>query len=134
MSRNEFKRDVRVAILKRSTVNGMATCEAVDEQGVRCACTKGLALHHVDGDAFQIDKTRKLTAGDGMMLCKAHHDPITRRQRKDLARVQAAEARHLGDRDPHTAKIARRPKAPQSSPKLDSIRALGAARLMRNTH
>jgi hypothetical protein len=131
-ARREFKRDVRVEILKRATVNGTPTCEAIDkETGVRCACTKSLALHHIDMDAWQVDKTRKLTVDDGRMLCKADHDPITKGQRKDLARVQAAEARHLGDKDPRTVKIAQPPKAPKPTGKLDSIRALGGSGLSR---
>lgn len=104
MSRREFKRDVRVAIIKRSVVNGVPTCEWLDN-GVRCGCQKGLALHHDTMDAMEVDKTSKLTIDDGRMLCPPHHDPITKKQRKDLKRVQAAEARHLGDKDPRTQKI-----------------------------
>lgn len=128
MSRREFHRDVRIAIIKRSTINGAPTCEWL-EGNVRCGCQKGLALHHDDMDAMQVDKTRKLTIGDGRMLCPPHHDPITKRQRKDLARVQAAEARHLGDKDPRKQEIPNRGKAPRSTSKLDSIRALGPTQI-----
>lgn len=121
--RREFRRDVRVAILKRATVNGVVMCEAINA-GVRCACTKGLALHHDEMDAMEVDKTSKLTAEDGRMLCKDHHDPITKKQRKDLSRVQKAEARHLGDKDPRVIKIPQPPKADRSTSKLDQIRAL----------
>ena len=131
MSRREFRRDVRVAILKRATVNGLPTCEAIDPPGVRCACTKGLALHHDTMDAFEIDKSRPLTVDDGRMLCKAHHDPITKGQRKALARVQAAEARHLGDKDLRKQKVAQRHPAPRQTGKLDSIRALGGPGISR---
>jgi hypothetical protein len=125
VSRREFKRDVRIAIIKRSMINGVPTCEFVDENEVRCICQKGLELNHDDMDAMQIDKSRKLTIDDGHMLCKPHHTAITKKQRKDLARVQAAEARHLGDKDPRKQKVPNRGKAPRSTSKLDSIRALG---------
>lgn len=128
MSRREFKRDVRVAILKRSIVNGIPTCEAIDGS-VRCSGSKGLELHHDNMDAMQVDKARKLTAADGRMLCPTHHDPITKKQRKDLKRVNAAEARHLGDKDPRKQAIPSRGKVARSTSKLDSIRALGPSAL-----
>lgn len=130
MARREFKRDVRVAIIKRSLINGVPTCEAMDGDR-RCGCQKSLALHHDNMDAMQVDKTRKLTIDDGRMLCADHHDPITKKQRKDLKRVHAAEASHLGDKDPRKQAIPSRGRAPRSTSKLDSIRALGPSALGR---
>lgn len=98
MNRRNFSRAVKVEILKRSLVGGAPTCEAV-ERGVRCLCAKGLNLHHEDMDAMVLDEDkalRKLTAADGRMLCKEHHDPITKGQRDVYKKVQRIEAKHLG--------------------------------------
>lgn len=102
MNRRNFPRAAKVEILKRSLVNGIPTCEAV-AGGVRCAGTKGLNLHHDDMDAMVLDEdkaVRKLAAADGRMLCKDHHDPITKEQRGVLKKVLRVEAKHIGATKP----------------------------------
>jgi hypothetical protein len=105
--RRNFKRAVRVEIAKRASVNGVPTCEWIESSedrgfvgGIRCACIKGLDLHHKDQDALQVDKSRPLTANDGMLLCKPHHKIESAKQAPILAKVLAVEARHLGVRRP----------------------------------
>src|SRR6185437_12744524 len=97
LSRNEFQRSVRVSIIKRAT------------------------------KSLQIDKSRTLTAEEGQVLCDPCNKVKTAQDVINIAKAKRIEARHLGDRDPRTAKIAQRPKVPRSSSKLDSIRVLGSA-------
>lgn len=93
MKRREFSRAIRVEVVKRACakrLDGKPSCE-------RCgAVGGGLEIHHKDMDAMEVDKTHKLTADDGELLCAACHDPITSEQRKTLAKAQAREASHLG--------------------------------------
>lgn len=117
MNRRNFTRATKVEILKRSMVSGIPTCEAIGA-GIRCACQKGLDVHHRKMDAMEIDKAAKLTAADGELLCKPHHDPITKKQRKVLKKALATEAAHLGAKrdkapiksDSDALKSGRRPK------------------------
>ena len=93
MNRREFRTSVRVEIVKRACArrpDGQPACERCGAIGCK------LEVHHKDMDAMQIDKSRKLTAEDGELLCEPCHDPITAVQRKDLARAQAREAKSLG--------------------------------------
>jgi len=93
MTRRNFDRATKVAIIKRSCArreDGQPNCERCGAIGIP------LEVHHKDMDAMQIDKSRKLTADDGELLCEPCHDPITAVQRKQLAKAQAREARALG--------------------------------------
>jgi hypothetical protein len=121
--RRNFTRACKVEILKRSMINGIPTCEQMTS-GVRCACQKGLDVHHLEMDAMIVDKSRVLTAADGVVLCKAHHDPITKDQKAVLKKTLAVEAAHLGAKK-DKAKIAQPPKPERPTSKLDSQRALG---------
>jgi hypothetical protein len=112
--RREFKRAIKVAIAKRSMIDGVPTCEDVDEKGVRCLCQKGLECHHDDMDAMLIDKSKPLTVDDGRMLCAAHHDPITKKQVGVLSKVKRMEAAHLGAEKPNKAEIKSDPHALKS--------------------
>jgi len=93
-NRQNFDRATRIAIAKRATrPDGQMECEKCHAVGVR------LELHHLNMDAWVSDETkqkRKLTADDGAMWCVPCHKPETSKQRKQLARVDAAAARHLG--------------------------------------
>jgi hypothetical protein len=116
-NRRNFTRAVKIEIIKRSMVKGVPTCDEV-VGALRCVCQKGLAVHHKKMDAMEVDKTRKLTAADGELLCKAHHDPITKEQKGVLKKTLAVEAAHLGAKrdkqpipsDPHALKSRARPK------------------------
>jgi len=131
MSRREFDRRTAVAIIKRSMVNGVPTCERIDE-GKRCACTRGLEVNHIDMDAMQIDKSRKLTPDDGENICKAHHQVETKDQMAMLANTLRMEAAHLGADKPNTQKIAQKAKPVRSTFKQDQIRALREYRFARS--
>ena len=70
---------------------------------------------------MQIDKSRKLTAADGQLLCRPCHADITKVQAPVLAKVRAVEARHIGASRPK-AEIKsrndlrmREPKEPKAS-------------------
>jgi hypothetical protein len=128
--RQEFKKSVQVTIIKRSMINGIPTCEEI-EDGARCGCTRGLEVHHEGMDAMKVDKSRPLTADDGRNLCKPHHAIITARQMGVLSIAIRQEAAHLGADKPNKAEIMGRPKANKSSPKLDGIRELGGSEMVR---
>ena len=92
-NRRNFIRSVIVEIFKRSMAkrpDGQPSCEMCGAIGCK------LEVHHIDMDAMQIDKSRKLTADDGLLLCEPCHDPITSKQRKILAKTLAVESAHLG--------------------------------------
>src|SRR6185312_16683033 len=122
-----FQRSVRVSIIKRATKSlpsgfSYVCCErcGMDARG-------RFVVDHIDPDALQIDKSRTLTAEEGQVLCDPCNKVKTAQDVINIAKAKRIEARHLGDRDPRTAKIAQRPKVPRSSSKLDSIRVLGSA-------
>lgn len=90
-SRREFTANVQLEIKTR----------AKDSAGVmRCEKCAGVAIggeiHHVDQDAMQIDKSRKLTVADGLFLCKPCHKEITKAQAPVLAHIKRVERRHNG--------------------------------------
>lgn len=91
--RREFSIAVRKKILLR----------AKDERGeLRCENPKCLAIvrrgeiHHLKEDALELDKSRKLTAADGIFLCEPCHDELTKAFAPVLAKVRKVEAKHLG--------------------------------------
>ena len=111
--RQNFTRTVRVEVIKRACSlreDGQPNCEECGAVGCK------LEVHHNDMDAMKTSeaKKRKLTAKDGKLLCEPCHDLITKAQRKQLAKVEAVESRHLGaDRAKHPMKKApKEPKAP----------------------
>jgi hypothetical protein len=76
-----------------------------------CGCqTKRFEIDHKIADGLRIDKTRKLTADDGELLCKdAGRDSCHGRKTAEqdvpaIARAKRREARHIGAVRP-TAKI-----------------------------
>jgi hypothetical protein len=110
MKRREFSRAVRVEIAKRATrADGQIACEKCGAIGLR------LDLHHLEQDAMQIDKSRKLTAADGALWCKPCHDQESKAQAPILAKALAREAAHVGARKPSTMKG--RPKPPAKPPR-----------------
>ena len=60
--RREFDRKSRVAMVRRAMHLGMVHCELCG------MILKAWDFHHRDMDALQIDKTRKLTADDGLVV------------------------------------------------------------------
>lgn len=127
MNRQHFSKPVQREILKRASINGVPTCEWVDN-GIRCVCTRGIELHHDSKqDAMKSDDDKakiKLTADDGKMLCQPHHKPISKRQAGALASAIRSEDKRLGVVDPHKAKLVQPPKDRKPSFKTDQIAAL----------
>ena len=102
-NRERFPRDVQRQIARRA-VNavGEKCCENCGAVGVP------LELHHLVMDAMvsaeekakRKAEKKKLTAADGQMWCEECHDPETARQKRELARVEAAEAAYWLPRRP----------------------------------
>jgi hypothetical protein len=91
MNRRNFIRAVKLEIIKRATrPDRQPACERCGAVGLK------MDVHHKVMDAMQIDKSRKLTAEDGELLCEPCHDPITATQRRHLAKALAREAKHVG--------------------------------------
>lgn len=91
--RREFSKAVYVQIVHRATVNGVVACEG-------CGLVLGkkpYQVDHIDPDALQIDKSRKLTAADGQLLgVDCCHREKTKTDVKNIAKAKRREARDLG--------------------------------------
>lgn len=99
MNRQEFDKKTRVEIIKRSCDERGPRCEFGALSGTRCGASKDLEVHHVRQDALvsDVDKAKKkLTASDGILLCKFHHNEESAIQAADLAKALRVEARNLG--------------------------------------
>lgn len=107
MPRREFSKAVQVEIIKRASADGGRSVPYCEE----CVLpVRGrFEIHHLDQDALQIDKKRKLTAADGQLLCRPCHSEITKAQAPVLAKAKRREAKHLGVRS-NKPKIPARPK------------------------
>ncbi len=91
--RREFSAKVRLEIIRRATdATGTPRCEHCG--GV----AKGGEVNHKAMDAMQIDKSAKLTAADGELLCGVCHKAETARQMPMLAKARHQERAHLGAR------------------------------------
>jgi hypothetical protein len=121
MARREFSAKVALEIIRRAAdAKGSPRCE-------RCGgVAVGGEVHHVLMDAMQVDKSAKLTAADGELLCKPCHKEETARQAPALAKAKRLERRAAGVRtapavalqsapmpisERTAAKLARGPKA-----------------------
>jgi hypothetical protein len=99
LNRREFSKALKVAIRKRATRDGVRYCE---QMGCGAQAMRG-EVHHIRQDAMEVDKTRKLTAADGLYLCLPCHRIESDRQAGELSKALAREAAHHGE------KKARRP-------------------------
>jgi hypothetical protein len=106
MARREFSKSDKVAIIKRATINGQVLCE----HGLCRAVCRKWEIHHLEMDALQVDKSKKLTPKDGLLLCIPCHKEITKAQAPILAKAIRREAKHLGAKA-SKQKIPSRPKA-----------------------
>jgi hypothetical protein len=108
MNRQEFPRSAKVAIIRRATRDGVVYCESCGSQ------TKRWEIDHRIADALKIDKTRKLTADDGWLLCKdggrksCHGKKTAEQDVPAIAKAKRREAKHLGAKP--------KPKAPIPAP------------------
>lgn len=89
--RREFTTGVDAEIRKRAKdAKGQLRCELCG-----CAVSHG-EVHHVKEDALEIDKSRKLTAADGVFACVPCHKELTRVFIPIIAKVRRVEAKALG--------------------------------------
>lgn len=87
MARQEFTRSVKVAAIKRATVNGQVYCEA-------CGCmTKGkFEIDHIRPDGLLGEPTIE----NARILCVACHKEKTKSDVGAIAKAKRVEARHVG--------------------------------------
>jgi len=104
IARREFTKAVKLEIIKRAMALGHGTIAC---EGCGAPTLGKFEIHHRDMDAMQVDKSRRLTARDGVLLCLPCHDGETAKQAPVLAEAKRREASHLGAR--------RRPKQPLKS-------------------
>lgn len=93
--RRNFLRSVAIEIRHRATKDGVLRCEDCG-----CAVKRG-EVHHTTADAMVLDKSRPLTAIDGVLLCcgpGSCHALYTAAQRPVIAKATRLEAAHLGER------------------------------------
>lgn len=92
--RREFTKAIKVEIIKRATPHighgPWPFCEQC------CLQAKKFEIDHRDPDAMQIDKSRKLTAADGWLLCIPCHDDKTKIDVADIAKAKRVEAKAIG--------------------------------------
>jgi protein-arginine kinase activator protein McsA len=89
--RREFTVSVDKEIRARARdANGELRCEEC-----HTAVKRG-EVHHVKADALEVDKSRKLTAKDGIFLCIPCHKGETKRFAPVIAKVRRVEAKHVG--------------------------------------
>jgi hypothetical protein len=125
MARREFKRSVRVAIIRRATkvTDGAGLSSVFCE---KCgAIAKSFEIHHQREDALEVDKSKPLTAADGVLWCKPCHDEHTRKfSTPAVALAKRQEAAALGVEKPGKQKIAAKSKPAKITFKQDQIAAL----------
>lgn len=110
MARREFTKAVKVEIIKRATRNSVVYCE-------QCKLpTKKFDIDHIKADALEVDKSGKLTAEDGQLLCSGsretcHGKKTAEQDIPNAARAKRREANDLGVRKAPTLKGAPFPKS-----------------------
>ena len=88
MARKEFSKSVKVACIKRATVDGKVFCE---ECG---ALAKRFEIDHVRADGLLGEPTLE----NARLLCVPCHDEKTKADVKAIAKAKRCEAIHLGVR------------------------------------
>lgn len=88
MSRKEFSKAIKVAVIKRATVDGKVFCE-------ECGClAKKWEIDHINPDGL----TGEPTLENAKLLCGLCHGEKTKCDVKNIAQAKRREARHLGVR------------------------------------
>lgn len=93
--RREFSKSVRVEIIKRATVGNQTICESC-----RVACRKW-EIDHKIAEALIVDKSKRLTAEDGELLCAGSPESCHGRKTAlsdvpAIARAVRIEAKSVG--------------------------------------
>ena len=126
--RREFSKAIRVEIVRRARL-------ASGGWQTRCERCEGSAtvfeIHHKDQDAMQVDKSRKLTADEGELLCIPCHAATTASQAHVLAKVKRIEAKHLAAQTPAQRPLQSRGFAKAEKPKREVKPAMKPRELFR---
>ena len=94
MNRQEFTRAIKVEIIKRATKDGVVYCEGCG------SLAKRFDIDHTIPDAMKTDKSSKLTADDGKLLCSGRgdtcHGKKTPNDIASIAKSKRVEAKNIG--------------------------------------
>jgi hypothetical protein len=92
MNRREFTKPVAVEIVKRAIMPGSAwpNCEECH------ASCKRFEIHHIRADGLEVDKSAKLAAAEGQLLCIPCHAEKTKADVAAIAKAKRREALHVG--------------------------------------
>ena len=104
--RREFSKAIRVAVIKRATIEGVTRCEECHGVALR------LEIDHVNPDGL----TGEPTLDNALLLCRSCHVEKTSSDVAHIAQAKRREARHLGAHRPK-AKIPQKPKQPKPEPR-----------------
>lgn len=108
--RRNFTKAVKVEIVKRALrPDGQPACEKCGAIGCK------LEVHHLTMDAMETDKSRKLTAEDGQLLCEPCHDIETKKQMPVFVQARDREASHLNVRNSSSRSFQKPEKVKQPS-------------------
>jgi hypothetical protein len=126
MLRSEFSLADQVAIVRRATDSSFRIhCEGC---GAWLKSRKDYEIDHRLAEGMRVDRSRKLTAKDGQLLCVAVcHPQKTRADKGSIAEAKRREAAELGLKRPSKVKIPRRPKPVKAPLQV----AAGAPEIMR---
>lgn len=129
MARREFSTAVRVEIIKRATRNGITFCEAC---GIMA---KRPEVDHIKADGLEVDKSGRLTALDGRVLCAGFpgscHSIKTSADDEAIARAKRRQAAFIGAKPP-PAKPIQSPGFKSRKPKrAERPRVVGSSGLAR---
>lgn len=84
-SRAEFPKSVRVAVIKRATINGVIRCEECH------GAAKAFDIDHINPDAL----TGEPAIANAKLLCKGCHSEKTKLDVAVIAKAKRREADHL---------------------------------------
>ena len=104
MPRKEFSRAVKVAVIKRATIDGKTFCE---ECG---ALAKRWDIDHVRADGLYGEATLE----NAKLICKPCHVEKTKTDVKQIAQAKRREALYLGVRKKPSLRGCGFPKSPKA--------------------
>src|SRR5271163_1393366 len=114
--RREFPKAVKVQIIKRATRDSVIYCE-------QCGLpAKRFEIDHTIAENLVIDKSKRLTAEDGQLLCigkgGCHTVKTAQHDAPAIATARKREAKHIGAAPP-AGEIKSRGFAPSDKPKRE---------------
>lgn len=125
MARAEFTKAVKVAVIKRATINGVVICEECQ------SLAKSWDIDHIDPDGL----TGKPTLENARLLCKPCHVEKTKADVANIARAKRREAKHVGAVKPkaaiQSAGFAKSDKTPKRPVKIVPVNNSPIARMWR---